>query len=293
MKIWFHADDFGITREQSEMILACHKQGVLNSISIIPNTGHMDEVSSLLETEDDTNEIRRILHLNFVEGMSLTPKEEVPDLVDEKGMFCCSFMKLFIKDMLLHGTKRNYVREQLKKEILAQIDAVNTNIHEMTGIDAHQHYHMIPIVFEALCQAMDERPDLKLSYIRISIDPASPLLTTPKVWKNFRAINFVKWCILKFHAGKIKKELDKRNISYPTFFGIFFTCEMKEDIVKTLLPKYEKIARQKNKDLELMFHPGALFTREELLDPKSEELYQFYLSENRELEKKCLLSIML
>ena len=33
--IWFHADDYGVTPEQSERILDCYKQGVLNSIKRI------------------------------------------------------------------------------------------------------------------------------------------------------------------------------------------------------------------------------------------------------------------
>ena len=36
--IWFHADDYGVTPEQSKRILDCYKQGVLNSISVLPNS---------------------------------------------------------------------------------------------------------------------------------------------------------------------------------------------------------------------------------------------------------------
>lgn len=288
MKIWFHADDFGVTKEQSETILTCYEFGNLNSISVIPNTKNMEEIANLLREKDPDCHIRRILHLNFVEGRPISDSDKVPFLVDDKGMFSCSFMKLFLQDFLVHGKKRKHLREQIKTEILAQWDCVNEHIDQLNGIDAHQHYHMIPIVFEALCEAMDERK--QISFVRVPVDSLKPLLKTPGIWREFKIINLVKWCILRLHAGEVKKELDKRRINYPEFFGIFFTCKMKENVVKALLHKYEEIAIEKNKDLELMFHPGALHTRDELLDPKSKELYDFYLSVNRELEKECLLS---
>lgn len=290
MKIWFHADDFGITREQSDSILQCHTNGALNSISILANTEYIGQVNQLLQEQDEDKQIRRILHLNFVEGYPVANKEDVACLVDAQGMFCCTFIKLFVKDMLLFGKKRVMLKQQIKTEILAQLDTLTQNVDGITGIDSHQHYHMIPVVFEALCEAMDERPKLQISCVRVPVDPVIPFLTTPGVWKDFRVINMIKWCILHVHAGKIKKELEKRKIMYPVFFGIFFTCEMKENVVKALLPKYRKLAEKKQKDLELMFHPGALQKKEELLDPASQELIAFYLSENRTLEKMCLQS---
>ena len=33
---WYHADDFGVSLEQSEKILSCYQEGALNSISILP-----------------------------------------------------------------------------------------------------------------------------------------------------------------------------------------------------------------------------------------------------------------
>ena len=48
-KIWFHADDFGVTAQQAQKILACHREGVLNSISILPNTPSLGEALEILE----------------------------------------------------------------------------------------------------------------------------------------------------------------------------------------------------------------------------------------------------
>jgi hypothetical protein len=63
---------------------------------------------------------------------------------------------------------------------------------------------------------------------------------------------------------------------------------MRYDIVKGLLDSYVAYAKKRNNDLELMFHPGNLDSEYELLDAESEELKEFYLSENRFYEAQCL-----
>ena len=63
---------------------------------------------------------------------------------------------------------------------------------------------------------------------------------------------------------------------------------MKLDIVNALMPKYIAYAQRQGCYLELMFHPGNLTKREELLDVRSKELEEFYTSENRLKEAECL-----
>ena len=76
--IWYHADDFGVTTEQSERILDCCQNGVLNSISVLPNTPVLGEALEILNRVDpDGTRIRRVLHLNFVEGKPLAGAEHV------------------------------------------------------------------------------------------------------------------------------------------------------------------------------------------------------------------------
>ena len=72
------------------------------------------------------------------------------------------------------------------------------------------------------------------------------------------------------------------------FFGIFYTCEMKKEVVEALLPSYKAYADKKGQELELMFHPGNLTDCSELLDKRSRELATFYLSDNRQDEAECL-----
>ncbi|MDE7478928.1 MAG: ChbG/HpnK family deacetylase, partial [Lachnospiraceae bacterium] len=84
--IWFHADDFGVTTEQSERILSCYQYGALNSISVLPNTPALGASLEILNrTDPEGTRIRRVLHLNFVEGKPLAGVKQVPLLADKEG----------------------------------------------------------------------------------------------------------------------------------------------------------------------------------------------------------------
>lgn len=287
-KIYFHADDYGVTLKQAERILSCYSEGVLNSISIIANVPQLEACCHLLDEKDTKRKIRRVLHLNFVEGQPIAPVEKVSMLVDETGLFSCSFIKLLKWNYVLQGEKKRQLKEQLKLEIKSQFEKVmDDNDFSITAVDAHQHYHMIPIVMESLLEVVAEKK-IDINEIRIPVDPLIPLIKTPSMWGKVPMINWIKWMILWMHSAKCKRMLKKRKIQIPVFFGIFFTCEMTEKVVQKFLSKYVSYANKRGKGLELMFHPGDLDCENDLLDRRSEELKEFYLSKNRKLEAQCL-----
>lgn len=290
--IWFHADDFGVTVEQSECILDCYRNGVLNSISVLPNTSALRESLEILDQADpDHTQIRRVLHLNLVEGKPLAGAENVPLLVDDTGYFNKSFVHFFRWNHTKRGIRRREVTRQLRLEIAAQLRAVTEVCdYNITAIDSHQHYHMIPIVFDSLMEVLSEKglERIVIRQIRIPVDPMAPLMRNARMRRGVPKINWVKWCILRIYAGRDKKILYGKGIGVPVFFGIFYTCQMNRTVVEALLPAYRDYANGKGQDLELMFHPGGLAERCELLDVRSEELAVFYMSNNRSDEAECL-----
>ena len=290
--IWFHEDDYGVTMEQCRRILDCHKDGVLNSISILPNSLILQDAQKMLdEIDPDANRIRRVLHLNFVEGRPLAGADKVPLLVDKEGYFDKSFIQILRYHFTKIGTGRKKLVSQLKLEIAAQLNAVTAeNNFRITAIDSHQHYHMIPIVFDSLMEVLSEKEfeHLSIHQIRIPVDPAAPLTHNVRLLRGVPFINWMKWCILKIYANRTKKILLRKGIKIPIFFGIFYTCEMKKEVVEALLPAYKAYAAKRNQELELMFHPGNLLAAYELLDGRNTELAEFYMSDNRFYEAECL-----
>lgn len=290
--VLFHADDYGVTVEQSKRILDCYTQGALNSISVIPNSPALADCLKLLDETDPERKIRRVLHLNFVEGKPAAEASRVSMLVDEKGYFDKSFVQILKWNFTKRGAEREELKRQLKAEISAQYALVSSvNDYHITAVDAHQHYHMIPIVLDALLEVI--AGDERIKEIRIPVDPLGPWFHTKDLWHKTPVLNFAKWGILHFFAGSTAKKLKAANIESPMFFGILFTCEMKWDVVEELLPAYLALAHKKSRKLELMFHPGNLEASYELLDSRSKELESFYMSENRFKEAQCLRQLAL
>lgn len=285
--IFYHADDFGITTTQTSEIIDCIKNGICNSVSIMPNSPELVEAIPLLKESTEEGKVRKVVHINLIEGKPCAPVSEIPLLIDKRGMLNCSFGKLLKVNYFSVKLRKSYYL-QLVKEIDAQITAVIGNLDEvLVSIDSHQHLHMITVVFEAILTVITKH-HLTVDYFRIPVDPLSPIFKNPKLFFHVRFIDWIKWFVLRFVSIGKKKKILQLGAKIPIFFGIFFTCRMEYAVVTKLLPAYEKIAKRKGKDLELMFHPGAVFEVQKLLDSQNQELVEFYSSEYRKKEAETL-----
>lgn len=286
--IYYHADDFGITTKQADIILDCCQNGKCNSISIMPNSPQLLQCHDVINQLSDKN-LRYVIHINLIEGHSVADPQKVTLLTNQQGMLNCSFGSL-LKSCFYPLAKRRLIYQQLKEEIAAQLEQVISTYHlHKICLDSHQHLHMIPLVYHAMMAVVREK-NIPIEAIRIPVDPLSPLLTTPRLLLKMPFINAVKWFILKILSlGKTTK-LIHSGIEVPLFFGIFYTCQMTPEVVSTMLPKYKKLADRMNKNLELMFHPGAVYEKEKLLDPNNDQLVHFYCSDYRIKEQNTLMN---
>ena len=207
MNIIFHADDFGITEDQSRQILDCADRGVLNSLSIMPNSERAEACVRLLAGRD----ISISAHLNLTEGKPVLPAERVPLLVDEKGYFCLSFAKLFLKS--LAGENSDFAK-QVRDELTAQAHRVRGLFPEGTAVnlDSHQHIHMIPLLFRMTLGLAENTPGVR---IRLTSEPVGPFLKKPRFYRTYRLINWVKVFLLKTFAASNRKRLKKRGMDAP------------------------------------------------------------------------------
>lgn len=306
--IYYHADDYGVCAAQSESILFCHTNGCLNSISIFPNSPYTEKAfflaanaskSAVSENAAETAhaviapsapKLRMVVHLNLIEGHSAAPAASVPLLTDKNGMLCCSFGYL-LKANFAAPRRRRAFHVQLKTEIAAQLAVVS----ELTKsrhicVDSHQHFHMIPLVFDALCEVIEENHYI-LDSLRIPTDPIRPILTTPRLLCKVPPVNLIKYGILRALSWRILSKAKRICQDIPVFFGIFFTCRMEYDAVAPLLKKYDAIARKQHRNLELMFHPGGVENADELLDHSNKELAAFYRDPYRKKEADALIRL--
>ena len=283
-KIEFHADDYGLFPTQSHRILDCHRNGNLNGISVMTNSVHLAECMSDMHLFSE--EVAVSVHLNLIEGRSLSG---APLLTDEAGNLSGSFGKLLLRSYL---PGRNRYRQQLKQELSAQIGEIRKYFPEGTPVrlDGHAHYHMIPVVFDAMMDVIREE-NLPVSYIRIPREYLRIYLPHLKNLQEFSPINIVKVMILNFLSlraeiryGKILKNLEKK-----LFMGVFLSGRMYYENVIHLLPGALALAEKLGMGLEILGHPGGVFEQEDIARITAPEDAAFLTNDLRNREKSLFL----
>lgn len=277
----YHADDYGLFPAQSRRILDCREIGNLNGVSVMPNSLDLDQCMAMLGQQKD---LAVTVHLNLVEGASLCGAEVVPDITDGLGNLNGSFGKLLVCS---YGHSRHELRRQLKKELRAQIQAVMAYFPPDTPIrlDGHAHYHMIPVVFDALMDVIRE-DGLKVSYIRLPKEYVGLYLRHLGQFHDFVPINLVKVAILNLLVARNRRKyrafLDK--LEKRVFLGVFLSGRMYRENVEPLLPDVTKLAEKKGWDVELLAHPGGVLEPEDVAKLTSQDDVTFLTSPMRERE---------
>ena len=281
--IYFCADDYGISEGANSRIENCLENGILNKISVLPN----GEISDFKQRLTDNNTTLS-LHINLVEGRPLSEPNDVDLLISDNGYFKYSFVGLFFLSM---SNKRKEFEKQIYIEIQNQIKFWKMAMGENTpiSIDSHQHTHMIPLIFKILMRVIADE-GLDVSIIRIPAEPISPYLFSPSLYLEYKPTGLLKQWLLKALAFANRKEFAKAKIKSAYFMGIMFSGKLNEARIKKLLPHYLKLAKRKNRDVEIGFHPGYLKSGEKLIDGIRRDFQKFYYSPWRNTEYNTLLN---
>ncbi|MCI8407260.1 MAG: ChbG/HpnK family deacetylase [Oscillospiraceae bacterium] len=224
--------------------------------------------------------------MNFMEGKSCCPIDQVSLLVDEKGVFNISFLKLLLISFL--PVHKQY-RKQLSKEICAQIHAVLPYLSgKPLRIDSHSHYHMIPVVFDALMDVILEQ-ELPVSYIRIPREHIKIYLRCKKKLMGFRPINLLKTLILNVLS---RRNLSKyRNfeagLEHSVFIGVLYSGRMCIQNIQALRPEAERL----NQNIEILAHPGGVFEEEDIRQLTNKGDIAFLTSDFRKKEAIAFINL--
>ena len=279
--IYFCADDYGLNNISSMRIQSCIDEGILNKVSIFPNFDFVD-LDKIIKNKN----VRICLHLNLVEGKCMSDKDKLNLIADKNGNFKYTFTGLF-KLGLFH--KKEFEKE-IYEEIKAQVLFWKSILPEDKPfcIDTHQHIHMIPAVFKTLFKVLEDE-EIKPEYVRIPTEPILPYITTPTLYFTYSPVNIIKQWLINFLWLINKKCAKKHQMPTSYFLGILFSGKMDEKRVNKILPKYIKMA--KNKDIEVLFHPGYIDNSEADFKNKNIVFEKFYLSKNRKTEFDSVMKI--
>lgn len=274
--IYFSADDYGLNDVSSLRIQQCIDNGYLNKVSVFPNFEQID-LHNMLKNKN----VRVCLHLNLVEGKCMANADEISLIADKNGNLRYTFGGLFKLNLFY----RKKLEEALYKEIKAQILFWKSILPagESFCIDSHQHTHMIPAVFKVLLKVLEDEK-INPDYMRIPAEPVLPYIKAPSLYLTYNIVNLIKQWLLKFLWLIDKKYAKKHKIPSSCFCGILFSGKMDDKRVNKVLPEYIKMAKKKECDIEVLFHPGYLVENETDFNNKNVVFKDFYFSENRKTE---------
>jgi len=329
VQVEFHADDYGLFPEQSKRILHCMESGALNGVSIMPNSPYLQECMQMLAEacatrstsasskdsgfsdgtdvpESDT--IRSVaglsrpnppvsltIHLNLVEGKALSPLQKVSLLTNADGIFRPSFGKLLLVSCV--PVLRGRFLRQIRTEFRYQIRRCKPYFDDPAfcqkiRLDSHVHFHMIPVVFDAMIQAA-KLEDLHPSYIRIPKEPVFLYLKHLPRLEHVRPVNFLKVLILNLLSLRARLRYGSTPLgAAPALFsGVMLSGYMSKKNVRAILPDFLTLCKKKNQGLEMLFHPGAVCSEAELSQVTSADDKTFFTDAGRSEEAEALIAL--
>jgi predicted glycoside hydrolase/deacetylase ChbG (UPF0249 family) len=271
-----HADDCGLSAGITDAIMACCDDGWLRRTSVVANgAGWAHAVEALRRRPH----VGVALHVNLFEGAPLANPDELDLLVDRSGRFHRSFAALWVSG--LAGASAARLRAQIRLELRRQIERFLDAFGERgpLRIDSHVHYHLLPVVLDALLELGAEYP---LGAVRLPREPFN-LAVRPTM------VNVAKHVVLRALSRRAAPTLRARSIEIPAaFVGVLGTGAMTLAHVRSALRSLHRAGISGT--VEILFHPGRARADEAWLWDDRPELRAIYLSAERDREAEVLRS---
>lgn len=230
----FNADDFGISKGVNAAIVKAHREGILNSASLMINQKYAAEAVKLAK---EMSELEMGLHVNLTNEYPAASAQEIPLLVDNRGKLKNGFVNL----LLISFLKPRQLRQQVEIEMRAQIAKYLTTGLPLQHLDSHRHVHMIPQIFKTMRKLQKE---FEVPRIRVMNENIFNTLkyNHNKSWLFDGAL--IKYVLLRFLCWWN----GYKNDVY--FYTLMYTCKIaKEQFSGVKIP-------QGYKAVEIMIHPG-------------------------------------
>ena len=232
-----NADDFGRSTSINQAVIRAHREGILTSASLMVNEPGFDEAVKLAR---ENPKLGVGLHLTLLMGRSALPPKEIPGLVNERGEFSNSPVKVGFK----YFCQRN-LREQLRKEIHAQFKKFHDTGLPLDHVNGHLHFHLHPVIANIL---LDDAEQLGIRHMRLTREPFwmdVPLARGRRLYRATHAMVF--FCL----SCRAKSGFRRKKIRHtPRIFGLLQDAHVDEAYISRLLPLLPP------GDSELYSHPS-------------------------------------
>jgi hopanoid biosynthesis associated protein HpnK len=250
-----NADDFGLSHSVNEAVVRAHREGILNSASLMVNEAGFDEAVKLAR---ENPKLGVGLHITLLQGHSALPPGIIRGLVNARGEFSESPVGVGMN----YFFKRN-LREQLRAEIHAQFAKFHATGLPLDHVNGHLHLHLHPVIFKIL---MEDSEKLGIRHLRLTRDCLS---RSRKMSRGHFFYKISHAAIFEFLSSRARKPLAQKKIRHAQItFGLLQNARVDEEYILKLLPELPP------GDSELYSHPSLGEFRHEfdaLVSPRVKE----------------------
>lgn len=241
------ADDFGLADGVSRGIVELAEMGRLSATGAMTNMPAWRRAAPGLRPLRDRIAVG--LHLNLTVG---TPSGQMPRLAPA-GVFPA------LKDLLPLALKRQLDAIEIAGEIGRQIDAFEAAFGEAPAfVDGHQHVHVLPIIRQALIQALKARGYAGRVWLRDPSDRMTAILRRP--------IGRSKALVVKSLARGFARNAHAAGFRTNKGFSGFAPLDLSVPAVRVFEEAFSKLGERPL----VMCHPGYVDGELRALDPALE-----------------------
>ena len=162
------ADDFGLHPRVNLAVERAYRYGVLTTASLMVGA---PAASDAVARARSIPELRVGLHLVLADGNAVSPRAEIPALLNAQGRFGQNMARDGIRFFFL-----SHVRKQLAREIRAQFEAFAKTGLTLDHVNTHKHFHLHPTVLELI---LEIGRDYGLQAMRLPFEVGAPLWLKP------------------------------------------------------------------------------------------------------------------
>lgn len=233
-KLIVTADDFGLCAEVNEAVIQAHTKGILTCASLMVGEKAAEEAAQLAKK---TPSLAVGLHLTLVEGTSVLPPSQIPDLIDERQKFSSKIVAAGVK---------YFFSEKLQKQIAMECEAQVRKFLDfgfpIDHLNSHNHLHVHPTILSIVVRLCKK---YKIGAVRVPWQG----------WRSLKKGQALAAVVMAPWVAIMRAKLRKERIAFnDEVFGLFETGQMIEEAWGSAIPKIKRGVT------EIYCHPATATT---------------------------------
>ncbi len=233
-----NGDDFGRSPEINAGIVRAHREGILNSASLMVAEPSAREAAGIAK---DNPGLDVGLHVVVCRGRSVLDASRLGSAVGRSGEF--------IQSPVMAGMRYFFdrsLRSKMCDELRAQVERHLELIGYLNHIDGHLNFHVHPLFAEILVELAVE---YKVPCIRL---PRERVMTTLRLKRDHAARKVIESLIFRTLSRRTRRLMDQHGLkSTDAIFGLHQSGHLSQEYVAGVIEKL------RDGTTELYFHPAS------------------------------------